>query len=53
MLCIMHNSLYMDDDPGKGFCFLLEKSALKRERRLPECRIGISKIHLQTVSLAL
>ena len=26
MLCIMHNSLYMDDDPGKGFCFLLEKA---------------------------
>lgn len=29
MLCIMHNSLYMDDDQGKGFCFPLEKAHWK------------------------
>lgn len=53
MLCIMHNSLYMDVDQEQRVLLSLGKSALKRERRLPECRIGISKIHLQTVSLAL
>lgn len=31
MLCIMHNSLYMDDDQEQRVLLSLGKSALKRE----------------------